>query len=435
MADILKILLLLLCVLIFSVRTVKKISIMYFSFICLSAVSLGNGGIGHSGIVLPLCFFLSMFFEHKKRISESVINVLMIISVASIFILYFHSPIYAGIGGLIKLFIYEFINGNLVLLVGMLALKERSDLYLIYSTIYYSTLFLAFFGVLNLLLGVSPWLELLDVSFNFIGWERFRIQSMFIFPFDYGYMCILLLMFSYYGYKEKYLTKKRWHIILSCSLFGIILGGCRTILVCFIISIATYMLIWYKLRKSIKYIVYISVLFVFGYALFPAVKEKTDFVLTAFDKDNQQLGSSSLSMREEQTLAVLSYITSEPLYGRGYGFFYHELNWSEGHDGSADNSLQGLEGVYLSYLLERGFVGYGLYLLFYIILLRDLWNKRKIDNFSATMAFVLVVTYLAFSHMTGELLSLCPTLLSVGLLMKIINIRKYEISSNNNTCI
>ena len=155
-------------------------------------------------------------------------------------------------------------------------------------------------------------------------------------------------------------------------------------------------------------------------------------MMTVFGTGNE-VGSSSLSMRGEQTLAVLYYIASNPAFGRGYGFFYNDLNWADGHEGSIDNSLQGLEGVHLSYLLERGFVGYGLYLIFYIMLLSIIWKKRKTDKLGASIAITILICYLAFSHMTGELNALYPTLFFVGILLKIISLKYNEGTSYNNS--
>lgn len=218
-----------------------------------------------------------------------------------------------------------------------------------------------------------------------------------------------------------------------CSLFGIIFCGCRTVLLCAVFGAFILILTLNKPGRFIKYLLFSVIILLMGYCFIPAVHEYVDFMLTAFDPNSEMSGSSSISMREEQTLSVLSYIISNPLFGRGYGFFYHDLNWAEGFDGSADLSLKGLEGVHLSYLLERGFVGYGLYLLFYIILLWVLWRKRNKGKLESSVGITIILCYLSFGHMTGELNSLFPTLIIVGILLKIIDIKNNEIISNNNT--
>lgn len=433
MLVIIKVVISILCLMLFFVRSDKKLLIIVFSMLCFNAISLLNGEIGHSLKLISCCFILSEIKNIKKHITQDLIF-LMILSYIPIIILHANSPLYSGISGLIKLTIYEFICGNVILLFGIIALNKKTTLSPFFHTIYYSMLIITFFGVLNLIIGYSPWLEMMGISFNFLEYSRFRIQSMFIYPFDYGYICIAVLFFSLYGYKKNYLAKEKWYIILICSLFGIIFCGCRTILFCALIGLFILFTLTYKPIRLIKYLILACSLIGVCYCFIPAVQDYINFMMTVFDTGNE-VGSSSLSMRGEQTLAVLYYISANLAFGRGYGFFYHDLNWADGHEGSIDNSLQGLEGVHLSYLLERGFVGYGLYLIFYIVLLSLIWKKRETDKFGASIATTILICYLAFSHMTGELNALYPTLFFIGVLLKIMSIENNEQTSYNNSSI
>ena len=71
-----------------------------------------------------------------------------------------------------------------------------------------------------------------DTGNKFTYSERFRVQAMFFNPFDYGYICILLLLFNWYGYIKSFISKKRFYMIIGCCLYGIITCGCRTIMLC-----------------------------------------------------------------------------------------------------------------------------------------------------------------------------------------------------------
>ena len=59
---------------------------------------------------------------------------------------------------------------------------------------------------------------------------RFRVQSMFLSPFDYGYISMMLLILHFYAYKRKLESKLWFGIVIICSLFGIVFCGCRLLL-------------------------------------------------------------------------------------------------------------------------------------------------------------------------------------------------------------
>ena len=127
-----------------------------------------------------------------------------------------------------------------------------------------------------------------------------------------------------------------------------------------------------------------------------------------------------MEMRAVQFARVLYYMEDHYWTGRGYDFFWIDLQFSEGQKYALDPELLGLEGVHLRYLLERGIIGYALYLLFYILLLSYLYRHRKSNREEAAAALALLVVYLTFAHMTGELKSLPPTLLLLGMFLRMI---------------
>lgn len=127
-----------------------------------------------------------------------------------------------------------------------------------------------------------------------------------------------------------------------------------------------------------------------------------------------------MELRMEQLASVISYMDGHYWLGRGYDYFWIDLQFSKGLENSLAPDLYGLEGVHLSYLLERGIVGYALYLLFFILLLSFILRHRKSNREEAAAAFALLVMYLSFAHMTGELNSPPSTFLLLGMLLRTI---------------
>ena len=241
----------------------------------------------------------------------------------------------------------------------------------------------------------------------FTAETRFRTQSLFIQPFDYGYMCMLILLVTVYGYTRKLVRKNRLIAVILMSLFGILTCGCRTVLFSFIFGAVAYTALYLKGSRAPIYIVLALMLL-------------TDFVLSVFSPEENEVGGSTLEIRGVQFARVLSYLEGHWWTGRGYDFFWIDLQFSEGQQYSLDPELYGLEGVHLKYLLERGIIGYGLYLVFYGLLLYYLWRHRKSNREEAAAALALLVVYLSFAHMTGELKSVPPTLLLLGMYLRLI---------------
>ena len=117
-------------------------------------------------------------------------------------------------------------------------------------------------------------------------------------------------------------------------------------------------------------------------------------------------GSSLLNMNKTDTVFTM---LKDALKGTFLGQQY-----------SLDPELLGLEGVHLKYLLERGILGYAMYLIFYLLLISYIWRHRKSNREEAAGAMCLLVLYLSFAHMTGELKSVPPTLLTLGMFLRLI---------------
>lgn len=160
-----------------------------------------------------------------------------------------------------------------------------------------------------------------------------------------------------------------------------------------------------------------------SYQTIPPVQEQIDKMMTMFEK-NSDVGGSSVELRTLQYTTVLWYIQDSPWFGRGYGFFSQDLGWSKGSDYAMDSRLAGMEGVALNKLLERGFIGLLLYAVFWISLIIFMLKNRSVSSPLTALGLSILAVYLPFANMTGELLSVYPTLLLLGFTIKAIEVKK-----------
>lgn len=422
--------------LMFFVRREYKIAIMFLGTMIFTLVDVPEIPLHQANDLIPLSFLISEYKHLNIYINKTkgtvvwkLAGLLILLSLITIM----NSPHLRDFSSIRYFIQNELIFKYFVLLYAVWSFSSINSLK---PTLYLSfcgIIVLTIFGVLNYMTQSADFVGTMlagkdlvgigqtngDASQIFTFRERFRVQSMFINPFDYGYICVLVLLLHIYGISKDLISKKIFLIVAICSVFGIFTCGCRTIIFCAIIGICVFMLCAYRLSTSIKYFFFIFLLFTVVIMTIPAAQEKLTFMTSMFD-DNSDLGGSSMEMRNLQYLAVLYHIQDSPLLGCGYGYFNIDLGWATGQ--IKDPKLQGLEGVSMAFLLERGFIGLFLYIIFYVSLIVFCFRRRFVSKQTAALGIAILGVYLTFANMTGELLSVYSTMLIIGFVVKVLNI-------------
>lgn len=419
---------LLLSLLMFVVKREHKICLLIIDILCFNSVSFPVFG----NVLSPYMFFFLSELMHYKQyyitIKNTRIKYPFWILLASMAILTATSPHLSTMSDIGYFFLREFIvKYGMFFLIFVACLNIKSQRQIITTTLS-CLIVMTFFGLLNLVTRHAIYVDWAlagsgdnsyysDAGSIYTFDQRFRVQSMFPNPFNYGYVCLMLLLYYWYLIKEKYIKKNIFYIAIACCLFGIFTCGCRTLLACLIVGVLTFVLFGYNLKSKVKFIISgLFLLFVVSMMMPNNFNKQISFLTSAFT-DDQNVGGSSLSMRQTQTATVFYYIKDDIALGRGYGFFSNDLGWSGGRETAVDKDLQGLEGVYLNLLLERGIIGLALYALYWIsiiMIVRKLYKKNRDKNTLAINASV-IASYLAFANMTGELNSVPITLYFIGL--------------------
>lgn len=415
----------------------KKIALMYVGCMNLALLRMDIPLFTTANFLLVACFWFSEFNNWKAMIirwkkapvGKVILMIILSVSLCIVFSPHLHSIKEAR----------SFLQGELLLkyfALGYAFFSIRNEKK-IRTLIQYSIIpmfILTFFGIVNLLDHrsffvtemMSNWVSTNSVNElagdKFMDTTRFRVQAMFWNPFDYGYICSLCLLLYIYGYSKKIMGKCSFAVLLFCCLFGIFMCGCRTVLFCSILGVSTILLFSYRLGKSIKTGLVAASLAVVAYVTVPFVNENINTMATIFsDRSGQEIGGSNIEMRTIQFATVLYYIQDSPVFGRGALFFNIDMGWKDGMSGLKDQRLSGLEGVYLNYLLERGFVGYFLYLCVWIVLLVYLYKHKHYTRELSALGISVWVLYSAFANMTGELMSVYPSLLIIGSVIGVID--------------
>lgn len=425
------------CLLMFVVRRENKAAILIMGTIVFTVVSIPAVPFHKANILLPLSFLLSevkhlnaMIRSTRGKLIWNLMGIAILLSVLTIIA----SPHLRDAESL-RIFVQgELFFKYFVLLYAFWAFSTEESIKPTLRVTFYAMIVLTAFGVLNSVTKSADFVSIMTqgaakttVSFNgedagqvYMTSDRFRVQAMFLSPFDYGYICVLMLLLHIYGFIHKYETKIRFFIVASCGVFGVLSCGCRTNIFCALIGVSVFFLLAYKLGKSVRLSLLAIFLASISYMCVPAVQEIFDNMMTMFDKNSNVTGSS-MELRAVQYAAVLYHIQDNPLLGCGYQYFLIDMGWGLGREFLLDSRLAGLEGVIMNYILERGFIGVFLYLLFYISILYYFYKNRKKASMTIAFGISVLSVYLAFANMTGELSSVYPTLLLLGYVFKVID--------------
>lgn len=426
----------LLCaIFIFKVKLEYKIAILLLSFMLFTYTCLPFASIKMSRLVL-ICFILSVLRHYRcfmNAIRGTFVWKITGIFLLSMIILIIGSPHLRDLGTISFLIYDEIIFKYFVLLYMYYACKSSESLRPAIQISYYGLIILTIFGVLNLLMHESIYISTMsqisgglqnsNIRIDLFDGVRNRVQSLFLNPFDYGYICILLMLFHLYGFKEKMEGKTHFTVALICCLFGIVTCGSRTVILCSLIGFIVFCFLCFRATKGFRLLMVMSFLFFMAYTTVPSVGEKIDETLSMFDK-NSTMEGSTVEGRNTQFAAVFYHIKDNLLLGRGYLYFVQDMGWGKGKEYLVDQDLFGLEGVMMNYLLERGVIGLVFYYIYYISLILYLWKQRKQEKSVSALGISVLAVYMVFANMTGELSSVIPTLLLVGCTVKLIDIKK-----------
>lgn len=419
------------CCLMFYLKREKKAALLIMGAMTLSAVSISGIPLRKANLLLQVAFLLSeskYLLQHIRYLRRVpwLRNLFLMVS-GSALLAALTSP-YTGMKEMIE---NDLLFGYFSLAYAIWAIKNEDTLKPILKVSLYCLIVLTFFGVLNYIEKTSMLVNALtegrttfgDVAIGdrYSGSSRFRVQSMYISAFDYGYICAAILLLHLHGWYRHLESKSFFIIAIVCCSFGIITCGCRIVWVSAIFSIACYFMWGFHLSRNVMYGMIAVILLIISYNTVPAVEAKVNQLTDVFVEDSDTKGSS-IQLRMSQYMYVLIYTEGHRLLGLGKGYWAH--TYTEHQESVRD--LYGVESVILQNLLERGIIGLVLWATFYSIIFFYFWRNRTKRKALTGLGASTLTLYLVFSIGTGELGSVYPTMLLLGFVIKAIEYQKLK---------
>ena len=419
------------CGLMFYVKREWKAAMLVMGAMTLTLVDIPVIPLHKANLLLQVAFLLSEWRDlprHAKRFryTPCLWIPLLIVSLSAL-LAALTSP-YTSIKETIE---YELLFKYFAIAYAFWAVRKEKSLKPVLQVSLYCLIVLTAFGALNYIQKNAMFVNALtegktsmiqeDVSLGDVYTEssRFRVQSMFKSAFDYGYICAALLILHLHGWYRGLEGKTAFAIALACCSFGILICGCRIVWVSAIFSIACYSMWVFQMNRNVMYGMIAMILMIMSYASIPAVEDKVNEVTDVFVEDNETSGSS-IALRMSQYMYVLVYTEGNEWLGLGKGYWAH----SYAEDKESVSGLYGVESVILQYLLERGIIGLVLWATTYTIIFHYLWKNRRKRRALTGLGSSILTLYLVYSIGTGELGSVYPTMLLLGMTMKMIESKK-----------
>ena len=413
------------CCLMFYVKREWKAALLVMGAMTLTVVTIPGIPLQKANFLLQVTFLLSewnQLQQHAKKLWRMpyLVGPLLLVSVSAL--LAALTSQYTGIAETIK---SELLFKYFALAYAFWAVKDEKSLKPVLQVSLYCLIVLTFFGVLNYIDKSAMFVNALTEGKTSVVHEgvalgdvhaesaRFRVQSMFRWAFDYGYICAAIFLLHLHGWRRHLESKRTFVIALVCCSFGILMCGCRIVWASAIFSIACYSMWVFRLNRNMMYGMIAMILMIMSYYTIPAVEEKVNKVTDVFVEDSETQGSS-IQMRMTQYAYVLIYTEGNEWLGLGKGYW----GYTYVEDQESVRGLYGVESVILVYLLERGIIGLILWVASYTIVFIYFWRNRRKRKALTGLGASILTLYLVFSIGTGELGSVYPTLLLLGFVIK-----------------
>ena len=418
------------CCLMFVVKRETKAALLVMGAMTLTVVKIPSIPLHNANFLLQAAFLLSEWkslprYIKNLRRTPCLRKSLLLVSFSAL--LAALTSQYVGIKEMIE---SELLFQYFALAYVFWAVKDEKSLKTILRISRYCLIVLTVFGVINYITKGADFVNAVtegrtsmygDVGLGDIYTEssRFRVQSMFQYAFDYGYICAAILLLHLHGWYRHLESKMEFIIAIACCIFGILTCECRIVWVCALLSTAFYSMWVFQLNRNVMYGIVIVILMITAYNTVPAVEDRVNKVTDIFVEKNEIEGSS-IEMRMAQYAYVLIYTEGKEWLGlgKGYWFYYYTV------DPDSIRDLLGIESVILQNLLEQGIIGLVLWAAFYTIIFLYFRRNRKRRRALTGLGASVLVLYLVFSIGTGELGSVYPTLLLLGFVIKAVESSK-----------
>ena len=265
----------------FKVKREIKVALLFLGCMVFTLVQIPVVPFHAANALLPIAFLASEWKHLSKYFKEARGNVVWKVASLAVFmvmLVLINSPHLRDFDSIKGFVMGELFFKYFAILYAFWACRDDISLRPLLKFSMIGVIVLTFFGVLNLISHNAFFLQSVyqgvkevglrsgaEMGEMFTDSDRFRVQSMFYNPFDYGYICLLTLLLHVYALNKRIENRYVFYTVLVCSVFGIVTCACRTVFFCAILSFGCYYLFAFKVGKIVRSIILLSFLSILSY--------------------------------------------------------------------------------------------------------------------------------------------------------------------------
>ena len=325
--------------------------------------------------VITLCVFISLAaIKNNIKLFISQRRTLILYAILSGLFSLIPTVVYMGIGSYLKsylLFFLEFIAIGIVLTnlrFNQIELRKIDYFLLVIVSIVFV------YGVICYILKFNPYITYLAIvsgdenmdSNDFMlasrGFIEGRVSSTFNHPLKLGQWTVILFPYLYYRLKGR-VNIFVYYLILTFLILLCLFCGSRSAIFPMFVAIGLDIVLS-SFRRTVKMGAFSLIALFTVFFTLPETEQNTvKGLLFVWDEDAQReagFGGSSVSGRSSQYEAAFKLVEGDELLGRGEGFT------TVNHMKYADRLL-GYESFIFKFLIDNGYVGLSLFVVFYFL--------------------------------------------------------------------
>lgn len=366
-----------------------------------------------------ICYWLSVYKNKEYKGIKFPLKWPLIIYVLTLLIISFNASHISVFYKIYKPFVF-LLDSYFVLLLTKYGVEKENFMS---KNIVYTLLFVTIYGIITLLTRSNPIQSIIASAFgrtlldSYYWGSRIRITSTWSHPIAYGLVCAALF-FEYLPFWKK----KVIMVLMALLAINVFICGSRTALAAFLLMGGIIVLSRYSLSRAFRQVVLLIVILIPVYLAVPFVQDKVDSVINTA-QGNDDVGGSSLEMRDEQTYYAMLIVAEKPLLGHGLDYIMEGLGYgTDNYKG--DWHMLGFESYSYVLLIERGFIGFFLELFLWLAIIAYAFKNRKVDKEDASLIIAYTLGFAFFSMSTGVLDTKIPMMFMTGVALSKLSKRK-----------
>lgn len=249
---------------------------------------------------------------------------------------------------------------------------------------------------------------------SYLFGARTRIASTWGHPISWGLICCVFAFVCVTCAHQKGWEKLKY--LWPLLGFNILFCGSRTVIGVFLIMTCSYIFITFSMAKRIKYFLASIMIGLCAVTFVPAISEKIDSTFDVLTGENE-IGGSSIEMRESQLEATLAIASKFPITGGGLDYVWDVMGLGTRDFVINYGELLGLESYLYIILIDRGLVGIIIEIMIILSILLGVYRRRHKSPQSAGMVITLLLGFVVFAISTGTLSSWPIPMYFVGYFM------------------